>query len=85
MTDQPIKLKPTTGYLHGTPMVSKYTLFGNSAFTKSNGSKASRVYERLTRWARRKQEADESIADWAEGYRRGVYDALNEFKEEVIK
>jgi hypothetical protein len=57
------------------------TIF-DGPFTKSNGSIAAKIYERLTRKSRRLQEKD--VTPYFEMmYRQGVYDTLKAIEEEV--
>lgn len=55
----------------------------NTTFTKSNGSRFSKVYERLTKASRRRAaKTTNAPTQWAEErYRRGVYDTLKTLQD----
>lgn len=61
------------------------SLFGNNTFTRSNGSVASRLYERLTKASRRRnRENQRTRSRYAEkAYRQGVYDAFKALQAEL--
>ena len=74
------------GHIEVGPM-----LFDHQGFTRSNGSIAARVYERLTKASRRRQ-AIYSAGDYSlrgndplteHAYRQGLYDALKALQVEL--
>jgi hypothetical protein len=66
-----------------------------ATFTRSDGTIVARIYERLTKASRRKEEAGHARTvdlgyDWSltpseRAYRRGVYDAFQSMKDELNK
>lgn len=85
MTDQ----RTTSPYGTVISVNTKDSLFLPGSFTRSNGSIASRVYERLTkasrrRWTKGLGSAGKPGSSWYErAYRKGVYDALEALRAEV--
>lgn len=61
----------------------------DQTFTRSNGTLASRIYERLTKASRRRYNETEAVDHTGElyaiesAYRRGVYDAFKALQEEL--
>lgn len=58
-------------------------LFRPGGFTRSNGSIASRLYERLTKASRRAQRTGLYSFIGERRYRQGVYDAFKALQEEL--
>lgn len=69
---------------NGTVVTATSEPIFKGSFVKSNGSIASRIYERLTKRSRRNNEKAEGFFEAEEhAYRRGVYDALKALQEEL--
>lgn len=59
-------------------------LFSEGTFTRSNGTIAARIYERLTKASRRRDDTYEDMEYVVEqAYRRGVFDTLTALRNEL--
>jgi hypothetical protein len=81
MTDQKYRYNGPISVRTGEP-----DLFGTTTFTRSNGSTISRLYERLTKASRRREDSTFSAVDLVveDTYRKGVYDAFKALKQELL-
>ncbi len=66
------------GYIEVGPL-----LFTSGSFTRSNGTIAARVYERLTKASRRGGSGYPFTRTVSQAYRRGVKDALEALRTEL--
>lgn len=72
-------------YILRKGLVKMIDLFHTTTFTRSDGTLFSRIYERLTRASRRRDEYSHigQHSDAERAYRRGVKDTLEALREEL--